>query len=95
MDQLNDRTPVLIGVGQAAERPTDADYRALSPADLAAEAARRALADSGATGDLAGALDVVAAIRQFRTSGQVSGDFKANTISIGDACEQSGNFSIS
>ncbi len=35
MTSQDDRTPVLIGVGQAAERPTDADYRALSPADLA------------------------------------------------------------
>jgi acetyl-CoA C-acetyltransferase len=68
LDKLNDRTPVLIGVGQAAERPSDADYRALSPADLAAEAARRALADAGATGDLAKALDVIAAIRQFEIS---------------------------
>ncbi len=64
----DDRTPVLIGVGQAAERPTDPDYRALSPADLAGEAARAALADAGASGDLAGALDVIAAIRQFEIS---------------------------
>lgn len=68
MEKLNDRTPVLIGVGQAAERPQDTRYRALSPVDLAAEAARAALADSGATGDLAAALDVIAAIRQFEIS---------------------------
>ena len=65
---LNDRTPVLIGVGQAAERPQDKDYRALSPVELAAEAARAALADTGATGDLAGAIDTIAAIRQFEIS---------------------------
>lgn len=65
---LNDRTPVLIGVGQAAERPQDSDYRALSPVDLAAEAARAALADARATGDLAGAIDTIAAIRQFEIS---------------------------
>jgi acetyl-CoA C-acetyltransferase len=68
MTSQDDRTPVLIGVGQAAERPTDADYRALSPADLAGEAARAALADAQASGDLAGALDVIVAIRQFEIS---------------------------
>ncbi|HEX5380474.1 MAG TPA: acetyl-CoA acetyltransferase [Phenylobacterium sp.] len=68
MQTLNDRTPVLIGVGQAAERPQDADYRALSPVALAAEAARRALEDAGATGDLAAAIDTIAAIRQFEIS---------------------------
>jgi acetyl-CoA C-acetyltransferase len=65
---LNDRTPVLIGVGQAAERPQDSDYKALSPADLAGAAARLALADAGATGDLAGVIDTVCAIRQFEIS---------------------------
>ncbi len=68
MSTLDDRTPVLVGVGQAAERPTDPDYQALSPVALGAEAARRALADAGAGGDLAGALDVVAASRQFEIS---------------------------
>lgn len=68
MTTSDDRTPVLIGVGQAAERPQDADYKALSPADLAGEAARRALADAQATGDLAGAIDTVCAIRQFEIS---------------------------
>lgn len=69
---INDRTPVIIGVGQAAERPGDAAYRALSPADLAGEAARAALIDAAASGDLAGALDVVAAIRQFEISTPVA-----------------------
>ncbi len=69
---LDDRTPVLIGVGQAAERPTDSDYRALSPVELGAEAARAAVADAGAKGDLAGAIDVVAGIRQFEISTPVA-----------------------
>lgn len=69
---LNDRTPVIIGVGQAAERPTDADYRALSPVELGAAAARAAVADAGARGDLAGAIDVVAGIRQFEISTPVA-----------------------
>ncbi|MFM8939553.1 MAG: acetyl-CoA acetyltransferase [Phenylobacterium sp.] len=68
MTSQEDRTPVLIGVGQAAERPTDPDYQALSPADLAGAAARAALADAGASGDLAASLDVIAAIRQFEIS---------------------------
>lgn len=68
MTAINDRTPIIIGVGQAAERPTDADYRALSPADLAGEAARAALADSGGQAGLAAAIDTIAAIRQFEIS---------------------------
>ena len=68
MNSINDRTPIVIGVGQAAERPTDASYKALSPADLAGEAARAALADTKASGNLAASIDVVAAIRQFEIS---------------------------
>ena len=65
--QPNDLTPVLIGVGEASERIDAADYKALSPADLAAAAARAALADAGAA-DLARHIDVIAAIRQFEIS---------------------------
>ena len=65
----DDRTPVIIGVGEASERIDAADYAALSPADLAAAAARAALADTGAPGPLQDAIDVVAAIRQFEVSG--------------------------
>ncbi|OLT38474.1 acetyl-CoA acetyltransferase [Saccharomonospora sp. CUA-673] len=66
---LDPRTPVLVGVGQSAERIDDADYRALSAVDLAAEAARAALIDSGAGDrDVAGAIDTVAGIRQFEHS---------------------------
>ncbi|GAA4745514.1 acetyl-CoA acetyltransferase [Gordonia alkaliphila] len=61
-------TPVIVGVGQAAERPDDADYAALSEADLAARAVRAALADAGAATDLAAAVDVVAATRSFEIS---------------------------
>jgi acetyl-CoA C-acetyltransferase len=66
---LPDTTPVIIGVGEASERIDAADYAALSPADLAAAAARNAIADAAATGDLTGAIDVIAAIRQFEVSG--------------------------
>ena len=62
-------TPVLVGVGQASERLDDAGYRALSAADLAAEAVRAALTDSTADpAALAAALDIVAAVRAFDDS---------------------------
>ncbi|MCP2252576.1 acetyl-CoA C-acetyltransferase [Prauserella aidingensis] len=69
VDDLDPATPVLVGVGQAAERIDDADYRRLSPVDLAAEAARIALADTGAdTAAVAAAVDTAAAMRQFEHS---------------------------
>ncbi|MEI6438573.1 MAG: acetyl-CoA acetyltransferase [Alphaproteobacteria bacterium] len=68
MSPISDRTPIVIGVGQAAERPTDANYLALSPADLAGEAARLAITDARAVGALAASIDTVAAIRQFEIS---------------------------
>jgi acetyl-CoA C-acetyltransferase len=64
-----DRTPIIIGVGESSERIDAGDYAALSPADLAAAAAMAAMADSGATGPLREAIDVIAAIRQFEVSG--------------------------
>ena len=47
LDDLDPRTPVLVGGGQSAEQLNAPDYRALSPVELAAEAAQRALADTG------------------------------------------------
>ncbi|RCW38827.1 acetyl-CoA C-acetyltransferase [Halopolyspora algeriensis] len=64
---LDPRTPVLVGVGQFSERIDDDSYRGLSPVGLAAEAAQAALADTGTDG-VAGAIDVVAGIRQFEIS---------------------------
>lgn len=62
-------TPVIIGVGQTSERLGDNGYRALSAADLAAEAVRAASADAGADpAVLAAALDIVAAVRAFDDS---------------------------
>jgi len=63
---IDPRTPVVVGVGQAAERIDDTDYRAMSPVELAAAAARAALADCGA--DAAHAIDAVVATRQFENS---------------------------
>lgn len=66
---IDPRTPVVVGVGQAAERIDDADYRALSPVELAAAAARAALADCGASAEqVASAIDAVVATRQFEIS---------------------------
>jgi len=55
---------IIIGVDEL--RATDrCKLPRLSPADLAGEAARSAIADAGATGPLAVSIDTVAAIRQF------------------------------
>lgn len=61
---IDDRAPVIVGVGQAVERIDAADYVGLSAADLAAKAARAALADCGA----AVVVDAIAAVRTFDDS---------------------------
>jgi acetyl-CoA C-acetyltransferase len=66
IETLPPDTPVIIGVGQYAERIGEPGYRTLSPMDLAGEALKQAIADCGA--DVAGKLDTVAAIRQFEIS---------------------------
>jgi acetyl-CoA C-acetyltransferase len=66
---LDPRTPVIVGVGQASERFDSPGYRRRSPVDLAADAAREALADTGTDPDaVAGAIDTVAGVRQFENS---------------------------
>ncbi|NIH85163.1 acetyl-CoA acetyltransferase [Amycolatopsis granulosa] len=73
MTSLDHRTPVLVGVGQASERIDDPGYRGLSAVELAAAAARSALADTGAdVSAIASALDTVAGVRQFEISTPVS-----------------------
>jgi acetyl-CoA C-acetyltransferase len=68
-DEIDPRTPVLAGVGQASERLGQPDYRRRSPVDLAADAARAALADTGADpAVIAAAIDTVAGVRQFEIS---------------------------
>jgi len=67
---IDARTPVVVGVGQSSERLGDAGYRRRSPAQLAADAAREVLADTGASERaVAEAIDTVAGIRQFENSG--------------------------
>ena len=69
MSQLDPRTPVVVGVGQASERLDAQDYQGRSPVDLAADAARQALADTGADpAVVAAAIDTVAGVRQFENS---------------------------
>ena len=67
------RTPVLAGVGQASERLGQPGYRRRSPVDLAADAARAAIADTGADPALvAAAIGAVAGVRQFEISSPVA-----------------------
>lgn len=68
---LDPRTPVVVGVGQAAERIDDPGYRAMSPVELAAAAAQAALDDCGANA-AATEIDTIAALRQFEISGPVA-----------------------
>jgi acetyl-CoA C-acetyltransferase len=67
---LDPRTPVIVGVGQAAERIDDPYYRAMSGVELAAAGARAALDDCGAdVAKVAALIDTVAGVRQFEISG--------------------------
>jgi acetyl-CoA C-acetyltransferase len=66
---INENTPVIIGVGEASERIDAPSYRAMSPADLAAAACTAALDDPRAKQPLAAHVDTMAAIRQFEVSG--------------------------
>ncbi|MEQ5787658.1 acetyl-CoA acetyltransferase [Erythrobacter sp. NFXS35] len=63
-----DNTPVIIGVGQYSERVGEPGYAALSYMDLGGRALAAAIADSGASGSVAGAIDTLAAIRAFEMS---------------------------
>ncbi|MGD1280245.1 acetyl-CoA acetyltransferase [Mycobacterium seoulense] len=68
---LDPNTPVVVGVGQAAERIDDPTYRGMSPVELAAAAARAAVDDCGAEA-VAAAIDTVAGVRQFEISGVIN-----------------------
>ena len=64
--QVDPRTPVVVGVGQFTERLDDPYYRGMSAVDLATEAARAALDDTGADVlAVAQAIEVFAGLRQF------------------------------
>jgi acetyl-CoA C-acetyltransferase len=67
---VDPRTPVLVGVGQFTERLDDAGYRGMSAVELATEAARAAIADTGVNAEkVTRAVDTVFALRQFEISG--------------------------
>lgn len=65
---IADNTPVIVGVGQFVDRIDDSGYRGLSPADIAAEAARAAIADAGGDASVSGRIDVVGGVRTFEDS---------------------------
>lgn len=69
---IADTTPVIIGVGQYSEAPGRPGYEALSYMDLGGRALAAAIADTGAcggaSGDVAAAIDTLAAIRAFEMS---------------------------
>ncbi|HEX2285709.1 MAG TPA: acetyl-CoA acetyltransferase, partial [Mycobacterium sp.] len=70
---VDPRTPVIVGVGQFTERIDDPDYRGMSAVDLASEAARAALIDTGAdVASVAKAIDTVVGLRQFEISGPMT-----------------------
>ncbi|MEL7188954.1 MAG: acetyl-CoA acetyltransferase [Pseudomonadota bacterium] len=68
MTDIADSTPVIIGVGQYSERVDQPGYEALSYMDLAGRSLANAISDSAATGSVADAIDVLAAIRAFEMS---------------------------
>ncbi len=68
MTDLDANTPVIIGVGQYSERVGEPGFEALSYADLGGRALAQAIADSGASGSVADAIDTLAAIRAFEMS---------------------------
>ena len=68
---VDPRTPVIVGVGQAAERIGEPGYQAMSAVELAATAAQAALDDCGAP-RVASAVDIAAGIRQFENSSPYS-----------------------
>lgn len=72
---MDGATPVIVGVGQVAERIGEPGWQGRSAADLAAWAAERALADARAARDLKPLIEVVSAIRTFEDSGAAPSPF--------------------
>lgn len=65
---ITDNTPIIIGVGQHSERIGEPTYEALSHMDLAGRALQAAIDDCEASGNVAGAIEALIAIRQFEMS---------------------------
>lgn len=70
MTQIPECTPVIVGAAQFTERLEDANYRALSPVAITAEAAALALADTGWRG-MSAHIDTLMAVRTFEDSAPV------------------------
>lgn len=62
-----DLTPIIIGVGQVTDRPTD-PAEMHGPIVLTETAARRAFEDAGLTVESAAGLDMIAIVKEFRNS---------------------------
>ncbi|MFT7288297.1 MAG: acetyl-CoA C-acetyltransferase [Halieaceae bacterium] len=60
---MEDRTPVIVGVGQITDHPDSPNFLGSSPQELAAAAARCALTDSGAADTLLPLIDALAIVR--------------------------------
>ena len=70
VDRHQPHAPVVVGVGQAAERIDDAYYRGMSAVELAAAGASAALEDCDAdAAKVAASIDTIAGVRQFEISG--------------------------
>lgn len=67
MTNFDAGAPVIIGVGEASRKTVAGEWPA--PRDLAGEAIKAALADSGQQHAIAAAIDTIAAIRTFEDSG--------------------------
>jgi acetyl-CoA C-acetyltransferase len=65
----------IVGVGQFVERLDDPGYRGLSPADIAAAAAKAAIADAAASRALEPEIGIVGGIRTFEDSTPVPAPF--------------------
>lgn len=69
IDELDPLTPVIVGVGQCTERLEDNGFRGLSPIELAVEACRAAIRDTGADESaVIAAIDTLVSTRQFEDS---------------------------
>lgn len=66
--KINPNTPIIIGVGQVTEPNIPQGAKFSSAYDLAAEAARRAIANAHSTTPLAPHIDALTAIRLFEDS---------------------------
>ena len=74
-DNIDPRTPVIIGVGQFTERVDAPDYRGLPPYGIAAEAAKAAFADALSLQVLGPHVEAIATTRTFEDSAFGPGPF--------------------